>query len=267
MIRLVAFDLDGTLIGDDLEIGPRTRRAIALAQARGVLVTLATGRMFNAALPFAQQLGLTTPLICMQGGWIQAPADAAPRYRAQLSPAVAHAVATLAEAHRWHVALYSQGHIFLHEWRYPTEFYTMLLGEATVVPGSWESLIQQAPVDKILFMAEAEAIPAIQQALQATTNGSAEVWRSHAQFVEVVPRGVDKGSGLAWLAAHLGLKQAEVMAVGDHENDLPMIQWAGLGVAIGNAVPAVQAAARWQAPPLAQEGAAVALERWVLREP
>jgi len=82
----------------------------------------------------------------------------------------------------------------------------------------------------------------------------------------VVPQGVDKGKGLAWLADHLGIPQASVMAVGDQENDLAMVRWAGIGVAMGNAIPALQRAADWVAPPLDEEGAAAALERFILRE-
>ena len=83
-------------------------------------------------------------------------------------------------------------------------------------------------------------------------------------FIEVVPLGVDKGAALAWLAQHFDIPREEVLAAGDQENDLAMIKWAGVGVAMGNATPPVQKVADWIAPPVTEDGAAVLLERFVL---
>ena len=86
-------------------------------------------------------------------------------------------------------------------------------------------------------------------------------------IIEGNPLGVSKGDALRRLADHLGIAQGEVMAVGDQDNDATMIAWAGLGVAMGNGSPAVKAIADWVAPPLAEDGAAVAIERFVLSAP
>ena len=83
-------------------------------------------------------------------------------------------------------------------------------------------------------------------------------------LIEVVPRDVNKGRALAWLAEHYRIPQQAVLAIGDQENDISMLSWAGLGVAMGNAVPSAQQAADWLAPTLENDGAAVALDRFVL---
>jgi hydroxymethylpyrimidine pyrophosphatase-like HAD family hydrolase len=75
---------------------------------------------------------------------------------------------------------------------------------------------------------------------------------------------VSKGNALRRLAAHLSVPQVQVMALGDHDNDASMLAWAGLGVAMGDGSPGVKAVADWIAPPLAEDGAAVAIERFVL---
>ncbi|HDQ34700.1 MAG TPA: HAD family phosphatase [Chloroflexi bacterium] len=266
MIRLVAFDLDGTLIGPDLSLSSRVRRALDAARACDVHVTVATGRMFGATVAIARQLQLTTPLICYQGGWIQALTDPEPRYRASLPQEIAAEVLDLAAERRWHTVLYADGDFYLQQLRYPQHFYALLLGEDLKEVPAWEPVLAAHTPDKILLVVDPEEIPAIAAQLRDCVAGRAEVVRSHELFVEVVPQRVDKGAGLAWLAAHLGIPREEVLAVGDHENDLAMIQWAGVGVAMGNAVPVVQAAADWIAPPLAADGAAVALERFVLQE-
>ncbi len=265
-VRLAAFDLDGTLMGADMQIRPRVRHAIARAQERGVVVTLATGRMFEAALPFARTLNVTAPLICYQGGWIQAPGDAEPRYRVPLATPLARAGVELGEAQGWHIVLYADARIYVRELLYPREFYVDLLGPALSVGEPWDEILEVHTSDKVLFVGEPEAIPGMSAILREHVGAEADVIRSHANFVEIVPRGVDKGRALAWLAEHMGIARENVLAAGDQENDLAMVRWAGLGVAMGNAISSVQRAARWVGPSLEEDGVAVALERFVLGE-
>jgi hypothetical protein len=91
-----------------------------------------------------------------------------------------------------------------------------------------------------------------------------EVTRSHALIVEGNPLGVSKGNALQRLANHLDVPQTQVMAIGDQDNDIPMLAWAGVGVAMSNGSPASKAVADWIAPSLTEDGAAVAIERFVL---
>jgi hypothetical protein len=264
-IQLAVFDLDGTLMGDDLRISQRVREAIAEALAEGVTVTIATGRMFAATRSFAQELGISAPLLSYQGGWIQALDDAEPRYRVPLSPEVTERALQLAEQEDWHTALYAGGAIYMRRLHYSPSFYEQLLGEDYRIVDAWEEALAHRAADKVLFIAEPERIPSMGERLRAVMGKQAEIFRSHAKFIEVVPRGVDKGRGLAWLASHLGVAQEAVMGVGDQENDVPLVRWAGLGIAMGNAAPAVKEAADWIAPPLKEDGAAVAIERFILK--
>jgi hydroxymethylpyrimidine pyrophosphatase-like HAD family hydrolase len=119
--------------------------------------------------------------------------------------------------------------------------------------------------DKVLIIVQ-ENGDEILAMLRERFDGQAEIVRSHDLFIEVNPLGVDKGAGLAWLAGRLGVPQSHVMAVGDQDNDAPMVAWAGWGVAMGGGSPACKAAADWIAPPLAEDGAAVAIEQFVLNE-
>jgi hypothetical protein len=94
-----------------------------------------------------------------------------------------------------------------------------------------------------------------------------EIVRSHAKFVEGNPLGVSKGDALGRLADHLRIPQKQVMAIGDQGNDVSMIAWAGVGVAMGNGSRAAKAVADWIAPPFSENGAAVAIERFILSPP
>ncbi len=266
MIRLAAFDLDGTIMGPDQCISPRVRKTLAATQSRGVVVTLATGRMFTTVLPYALDLGIDAPLLSCQGGWIQWTHGETPLLRIPLPVDIARDAIALAEQQHWHTILYADGDIFLRELREPPSFYEALLGLDNALVPDWERVFAAHTPDKVLFVAEAEEIPAIGDVLRATFEGRAQIFRSHARFIEVVPLGVDKGAGLSWLASHLGIAREEVLAAGDQENDVPMLEWAGTGVAMGNAPEHVQAVADWIAPSWEDDGVAVALERFVLQE-
>jgi Cof subfamily protein (haloacid dehalogenase superfamily) len=267
-IRLLALDLDGTLMDDSMVMkSDRVRRAIAAAQGRGVVVTLATGRMFDFLLPFAHDLGLTAPLICYQGGLIQAPGASRSIYRATMESQLVREVLALKAQRGWHFVLYAGDEVFLDERRYPEQFYRRMLGERLVWVDDLASVLERHEPIKFLVFVEPHEAEGVLAELRQRFGGQTELTRSHARIVEGNPSGVSKGDALRRLAEHLGIPQAEVMAIGDQDNDLPMITWAGLSVAMGNGSPAVKAAADWVAPPVAEDGAAVAIERFILENP
>jgi Cof subfamily protein (haloacid dehalogenase superfamily) len=258
-------DLDGTLMDDDMILkSERVRQAIAAAQERGVVATLATGRMFDFLLPFARDLGITAPLICYQGGLIQAPDAKEPIYRATMEPALVRQVLTLKSRRGWHFVLYAGDDVFLDEKRHPDQFYRDMLGERLVWVDDLSPVLDQHEPVKFLVFVKPEEAENILTELRQQFADRMELTRSHAKIVEGNPLGVSKGDALRLLAKHLGIPQAEVMAIGDQENDMPMITWAGFSVAMGNGSPVVKAAADWVAPPVTEDGAAVAIERFIL---
>ncbi|MFP4394422.1 MAG: Cof-type HAD-IIB family hydrolase, partial [Anaerolineales bacterium] len=236
------------------------------------VITLATGRMFAATRAFAEDLGITAPLICYQGGGVQALGEDEPQHRILLSKKITQHALALAQEQGWHTVLYANGHVYLKEERHDPSFYQRLLGPDITVGMPWMEVLATHVPDKVLFIADPEAIPEMARILKRRFAGGedkaaeAEIVRSHEKFIEVVPLGATKGAALAWLASCLEIPQAEVMAVGDQENDLSMVEWAGVGVAMGNATPQVQAAADWIAPPLSEDGAAMAIERFILHD-
>ena len=263
-IRLIALDMDGTLMGDDLLVSPRVRRAIASAQARGVVVTLATGRMFDFVIPFARDLGITAPLICYQGGLIQAADADTPLYRATMDPALVREVLELQSQRGWHLVLYADDAVFLDERRHNEAFYHYMLGERLAWVSGLDSVLDQHEPVKLIVFVEPQEGERVEAELRQRFDGRMEVARSHVRIVEGNPPGVSKVDALRWLAAYLGISQAQVMAIGDQDNDAEMIAWAGVGVAMGNGSAATKAAADWVAPPLKEDGVAVAIEHFIL---
>jgi len=260
-IRLIALDLDGTLIDHEQKFSPRVMRAIAQAQEHGIAVTLATGRSPLATRSFAEALNINVPLICYQGGLI-AESDGRVLHRIALDHNLAAQVITLAQSRGWHVNLYQDGLLYLTEFRHPVEFYEGLLHPSAQLVPDLYVLLDHDP-DKVLIVADGNG-DEIYAEMHARFDAQMQIVRSHELFIEANPLGVDKGTGLAWLAAHLGVPQSQVMAVGDQDNDAPMVAWAGLGVAMGNGSVPCKAAADWIAPPISKDGAAVAIERFAL---
>ncbi len=265
MIRLVALDVDGTLVGDDLTISPRVQAAIqAVQQTEDTIVTLATGRMFDFIAPLAKSLGITAPLICYQGGMIQSILDATPLYRVIMPTDIVRQVLAWQQERNARLVLYADNDVFLTERIHSEAYYRYLLGNRLVWVDDLAAVVaEHTPIKFVVFVDPDEA-EAIRSELAQQFDGRIEVTRSHQEIVEGNPAGVSKGNALQWLAAYLNIRRTEVMAVGDHDNDLSMVIWAGLGVAMGNASPALKAVADWIAPPMAQDGVAVALERFVL---
>jgi Cof subfamily protein (haloacid dehalogenase superfamily) len=265
--RLLACDLDGTLMGDDTTVHAPVRRALAEAQARGVHVTLATGRGFLATLPFARTLNITLPLICYQGGLIKHPLSGELLYRATMERSLVLQVAELARSHGWHLLIYLGDDIYLQKLRHPPGFYHDLLGASLHCVDDLTRAVNENGHDpaKFIVVADKAESDRIQAQLSARFDQQMVIVRSHDLFVEGTPLGVDKGDALRRLAEHLDVPQAQVMAIGDQGNDVPMIAWAGLGVAMGSGSDAARVAADWIAPPLSADGAVAAIERFLLR--
>jgi hypothetical protein len=264
VIKLLALDLDGTLIDETLTIPDRVRDAVVQVHGRGVTVTLATGRMLEATVPFARELEIEAPLICYQGGLIQAPNAEDPLYRATMDPGIVRDVLAWRAEKGWHAVLYADDALFIAERRYPESFYRDLLGENLRWVDDLASVLEHHEPVKFLFVADRPEADQIEAAVRRRFGGQMEVVRSHANFVEANPLGVSKGDALRRLADHLGVPQARVMAIGDQGNDVPMLAWAGVSVAMGNGSPAAKAAADWVAPPFSENGAAVAIQRFIL---
>jgi Cof subfamily protein (haloacid dehalogenase superfamily) len=264
-IQLLATDLDGTLMGESKVIPPRTYQAVHKAMEAGCWVSLATGRAFTTASYFARELGINAPLICYQGALIQDLRDGTVVYRVTLPLEVARRVAAFAQARCLGVQVYLEDHQAYTDRAKPVVD-TLLdkSGRSLIEVGDLVAWLDRPPY-KFLIEERPEAMLELVRELESEFAGSVHVTQSLDHLVEVTALGASKGQALAHLAAHLGVVQAATMAMGDHDNDASMIAWAGLGVAVGNASPAAKAVADVVAPPLEEEGAAWAIERYVLR--
>lgn len=258
-IRLVATDLDGTLLGPDDRLSARTVAAVRAAHEAGITVVAATGRSYHTALPRVAAAEAVRYVICSNGASLYDRFAGAVVAR---HPIAERSLPQVVEVLRRELGDTCFG------WEEPERFgwesdFLHLRPEvegtpASVVPrflAPWPAAVTKLYVghrelhrDRLLTA----VTPHLIDGLVATCSG--------ARFVEVTGAGVDKAFGLAGLCARLGIAPDEVLAIGDHLNDVAMLRWAGRGVAMGGAHPAVLAAAGEEAPGCADDGVACVLE-------
>jgi Cof subfamily protein (haloacid dehalogenase superfamily) len=271
-IRLIALDIDGTIIGDDAVIGPRTRAAIRAAMERDIAVSLVTGRMVSSAMRFAVELGLTGPVVGYQGGLIRA---MPPEGSRRLGRLLMHAALTADAARR--IVAWTREHGLDPHLNHLERFilraddpnaddYSAFMGaRAELVPDLAEAIVH--PITKVLAVGT-PPLPVEKAALaREAFAGEAAVTISHPKFLEFVAPGVSKGRAIRFLARRLRVPLGSVLAIGDQWNDYEMIAMAGHGTAMPTAPDGVRAAARYVAPPLEDEGAARMIELLALASP
>ncbi len=242
MIKLLAIDIDNTLTNEPSSVPSANYHAIRRAIERGVYVTLATGRGHLGATPIIRALHLEGLVICYGGAIIVDAQSGAPLMTTEVKNALLQESLALADEIGVHAQIYQGDCIVCAADDVYTRRYTERLG----LPVRIEPRIREMEwhhVPKVLWIAEPAKAEALIPQMQAHFEGRLKVSGSSPGFVEFNMLGVDKGTGLARLAAHLGFAREEVAAIGDNTLDAEMIEWAGLGAAVGDAKEEIKALA------------------------
>lgn len=263
MIRLVAVDLDDTLLDRSLKISPRAKAAIQKAVDLGVTVTIATGRMYCSAAPYAKELNLDVPLITYNGALIKSGVSGETLYHCPVDAASTSGILAACREHRWHVQLYWNDELYVRERDEKALAYERIAGVTAKPVGDALYSMNGEPT-KILIMADPTEIPNIREYLAGKFSESVSLAVSKPHYLEIVRKGINKGKALDILAGRLGIQTSEVMAVGDSGNDLDMLAYAGWGVAMGNATEVVKQAANAVTSANDADGVAEAIEKYVI---
>jgi Cof subfamily protein (haloacid dehalogenase superfamily) len=268
-IRMLALDLDGTLVGDDLVLGDRTCAAITTARRAGVHVSIVTGRMATSALRFADALELVGPIVACQGAIVRAmPTPGASRvgrllYHEPLVAAVARETIEWSRAHGLDPHVNHLERIVIRADDPEVEDYSAFLGgRAVLVPDLSAAIVR--PVTKVIAVGDATGPADLLERAREHFRDRASVTVSHPRFLEFLSPGVSKGRAVRWLARRQGVPLEQVLAIGDQMNDLEMVAAVGHGVAMSTSPAPVLAAARYIAPAVGDEGAAQVIESLVL---
>jgi len=275
--RLLAIDIDGTLVNSRDELTPATRDAVVRVGEAGIQVVLATGRRYSRTLHLIEPLGIDVPLVTASGALVKDPRDHRTLFRAEFGPGVLpQSLRTIAQAGFEPVVCADTYHEGFDFYRGQEEVTGPELAEyIRRNPDSgrlWPGLLKSPPatVFAAFAMGTKEQMLHLQSVLHGVVPGklSTHVLRSpkYTGFLcEVAPAGVTKWSGVLRLAHGLGISEEEICAVGDDVNDIPMIRAAGLGVAMGNALPEVKAAADRIAPSHDEDGL-VSVVEWLMED-
>lgn len=263
-LRLIATDIDGTLIRSDGTLAPGGVAALRQARANGLHVVLATTRNPESTRAIAREIGLDGPLICAAGAVVLATPDGPTWAKALIPQQVARRLAQEADARRWELSI-SVGEVSSMPQR-PGQPLGELKPGLVISPSNTDGVT--GDVMRILtWMPEAihyfERFCATHYAAHVHTdrfdnpNGT-------PHSLAIVASGADKGTALSLVLARLGIPAAQALAIGDNHNDLPLFAVAGVSVAVGNALPVIQAQADHVAPTNDDEGVQWAVERLAL---
>jgi Cof subfamily protein (haloacid dehalogenase superfamily) len=262
--KLVAFDVDGTLLGRDLVISQNVREAIGRMRRAGTQGCLVTGRMYRATVPFARELELDTPLICYQGAAIIDPVTDEILAHSALANEIVRELIGLAEADRVHLQLYRNDEYYCEERNRFSDLYASLSSTQPVVVASLREAFAYSPATKGVVIADEPVAAAYAGKLAERFAGRANVTRSLPEFVEIFDMAVDKGAAFRFVAARLGVAMDETMAIGDSWNDAPLLRAAAFAVAMGSSPDELRAIADGVVGDLAHDGVAEAIDKYVL---
>jgi Cof subfamily protein (haloacid dehalogenase superfamily) len=268
-IQLLVVDIDGTIAGESNEIRQPVIQAIQAAQEKGVQVAIATGRMYRSALRFHQEINSTLPLLAYQGAWIQDPHTQQLHRHWTVSKQTAHQLLDYFEQPELRsllsVHFYINDQLYVREITPETQIYAERSSIEVIAVGN----LRQLTSEPTKVLALSDDIDVVDQLLgnlrQQYTPAELYLTKSVATFFEATNPFANKGTGVRYLAEELlGLQAVNVMTIGDNFNDVEMLEYAGVGVAMGNAPTEVKAFAQWVAPSVEKDGAAAAIEEFLL---
>ncbi|MCF7752690.1 sugar-phosphatase [Bacillus subtilis subsp. subtilis] len=270
-VELIAIDMDGTLLNPAHKLTPRVKQAIAAARALGVQVVLASGRPVSGLAPFLAELGIEGDqefCIACNGAVVENLGTGQRVVEYPLSFDDFLFCARIARELGVHFQALDGRRMYTPN--QDISIYTVADSHLSHVPLSYRRVEDMDPAMqfiKLMMIDEPAILDAAIQRLPAALTERFAVLKSAPFFLEVFDHRAGKGQSLRKLAAHLGVEAANVMALGDQENDLSMLQFAGTSVAMGNAIEVVKQTARFETATNADDGVALAIERFVLRQP
>jgi Cof subfamily protein (haloacid dehalogenase superfamily) len=262
-LRAVASDLDGTLLdGRTFEPSARTVAAIAAAEASGIRVILATGRMFQSARRIAAMLDVHGPIICYQGALVGDTDTGEVLLHRPLDVPLAREILHALGPHARTTNAYVDDELYVTEANPEAVRYGEIAGVPLHVVGDLASWLER-PTTKLVTVGEQSWLDPLRDELQARFGDRAFVAKSLPIFLEFAAPEVSKSAAMHFLGERLGFTSQQCVAFGDGENDRDLIAWAGLGVCVANASDRLRGEADWVVPAVTEDGVAQFLEQVV----
>ncbi|GER65750.1 5-amino-6-(5-phospho-D-ribitylamino)uracil phosphatase YitU [Weizmannia acidilactici] len=239
---LIALDLDGTLLNDEKTISPKTKSVLKKAKAEGHIVMISTGRPFRSSQPYYNELELDTPIVNFNGAFIHHPKNRSWGIYHEPMPleVVKSIVETCGDFRLYNIVAEVKDDVYLH---YHDEKLLEIfrIGDPNVTTGNLISFLKDEPTSMLIHAAK-EDVPEIRKYL---SDVHAEVvdhrrWGAPWHIIEIIRAGLNKAVGVKKVADSYGIPKERIIAFGDEDNDMELIEYAGIGIAMGNAIPALK---------------------------
>ena len=265
MYKLIAIDIDDTLLNDDIIVTEATKLALERAIQSGVTVTLATGRMYSSARKIADQIQLNVPIITYQGALVKTLLNEQVLYERCVPVDAARQLLQYAKEHNLHLQLYVDDILYGTEDNERIQAYSQLVNIPYEIESDFAKLIDK-PNHKMLIIDDPEVLDHHAVILQELLGDQLHITKSKAHYLEFMHKEGTKGHALQALAQHIGATMDETIAIGDAWNDREMILAAGLGVAMGNAVPMLKEIADYVTLSNNDDGVCHVIEKFIFNE-
>ena len=267
--KMIVLDLDGTLTNNKKEITPKTKEALMQAQAKGVHIVLASGRPTYGIIPLAEELELKNHggfILAYNGGKIIDCTNNRVLFEQKLDEKLVPMLYEGAKKAGLQILTYQGEGIAATQ---KDDKYVQIEAHINKIPVvQYDDFLRQLvyPINKCLIVGEPTKLHQLELSLLAQLKGQMELYRSADYFLECVPLGIDKAQSLNRLITTLGITKEEVIACGDGYNDLSMIRFTGLGVAMANAAKDIQSEADYVTLSNEEDGVAHVVEQFILAE-
>jgi 5-amino-6-(5-phospho-D-ribitylamino)uracil phosphatase len=238
--HLIALDLDGTLLSDDKVISSKNKKVLQKAMEDGHIVVIATGRPHRASIQYYHELGLKTPMVNFNGALIHHPEDK--KWDALHNPmpkrTALSIVQTCYDLDVYNVLAEVQDNVYLDKFSQDIlDIFYQTEDDSPFIIGSLKSKLKEDPTSLLIHPKE-DHIHTLRETLDEF---HAEViehrkWGAPWNVIEIVKKGINKAVGLQKIAHYYQIPKERIIAFGDEDNDLEMIDYAGIGVAMGNAI-------------------------------
>lgn len=265
-IKMVTIDLDGTLLRSNGTVSDRTVSVLQEARHRGVVVAISTGRMYTTAKPYGERLGLgDSPMVLFAGGLIQTIETGKKLFEQTISIPDTLALLNLAKTYHWQMQTYiddvlraAEDEPLIQEYQAKTHCKAVICGDAFyhTVPAGSNKVLCRGPHD---VLEERKAI------IGRELPDRYMICFSEPTFLEIMPKGINKGFGIAKLGELYGLGVDQIMALGDSQNDIDMLKVAGLPVVMANASEEIKQYGAYITASNDEDGVAAAVEQFILQ--
>lgn len=262
-IKLIAFDMDDTLLRDDRTIGERTLYALRAAHEKGVRIIPATGRGKSTMWNFVREMGCADAAICTNGAQVYN-AEGDPIIESPVPLEAARRIVRFAKENGWYIQGYNAQDYFFEEETEETRLYARLANHMGLKVGDLEQYMTEDPFKMLFVQTDMERMAELKKQFIPLFGQELCVFVSKPFYLEITAPAATKGTAVMRLAERFGVMPSETMCFGDSGNDISMIEAAGVGVVMDNARAEIKEHADLIAPSNQLEGVAQIIEQYVL---